>query len=95
MLCLLCFSTQYTQVVFKVNCIDLFTCLLYESHVLCCVLNALHSPLLCTRATTYYLADRRYDMLPAVLSGDLCSLLGGVDRSALSYLSYCECVIVR
>lgn len=33
------------------------------------------------RATTYYLADRRYDMLPAVLSSDLCSLLGGVDRS--------------
>lgn len=32
------------------------------------------------RATTYYLADRRYDMLPAVLSSDLCSLLGGVDR---------------
>ncbi|XP_033045581.1 DIS3-like exonuclease 1 isoform X5 [Trachypithecus francoisi] len=34
-----------------------------------------------TRATTYYLADRRYDMLPSVLSADLCSLLGGVDRS--------------
>lgn len=33
------------------------------------------------RATTYYLADRRYDMLPPVLSSDLCSLLGGVDRS--------------
>uniref|UniRef100_A0A3Q2CZW2 DIS3-like exonuclease 1 n=1 Tax=Cyprinodon variegatus TaxID=28743 RepID=A0A3Q2CZW2_CYPVA len=32
-----------------------------------------------SRATTYYLADRRYDMLPAVLSADLCSLLGGVD----------------
>ena len=32
------------------------------------------------RATTYYLADRRYDMLPAVLSADVCSLLGGVDR---------------
>lgn len=32
------------------------------------------------RATTYYLADRRYDMLPSVLSADLCSLLGGVDR---------------
>ncbi|XP_056269243.1 DIS3-like exonuclease 1 [Pseudoliparis swirei] len=37
-----------------------------------------------TRATTYYLADRRYDMLPAVLSADLCSLLGGVDRYAMS-----------
>ncbi|XP_021092693.1 DIS3-like exonuclease 1 isoform X3 [Heterocephalus glaber] len=34
-----------------------------------------------TRATTYYLADRRYDMLPSVLSADLCSLLGGVDSS--------------
>ncbi|XP_058486283.1 DIS3-like exonuclease 1 [Solea solea] len=39
-----------------------------------------------TRATTYYLADRRYDMLPAVLSGDLCSLLGGVDRYAMSVM---------
>lgn len=40
----------------------------------------------CSRATTYYLADRRYDMLPAVLSSDLCSLLGGVDRYAMSVL---------
>ncbi|XP_044058525.1 DIS3-like exonuclease 1 [Siniperca chuatsi] len=39
-----------------------------------------------TRATTYYLADRRYDMLPAVLSADLCSLLEGVDRYAMSVL---------
>nr|XP_046252817.1 DIS3-like exonuclease 1 isoform X2 [Scatophagus argus] len=39
-----------------------------------------------SRATTYYLADRRYDMLPAVLSADLCSLLGGVDRYAMSVL---------
>ncbi|XP_074514253.1 DIS3-like exonuclease 1 [Sebastes fasciatus] len=39
-----------------------------------------------TRATTYYLADRRYDMLPGVLSADLCSLLGGVDRYAMSVL---------
>ncbi|KAG7242762.1 hypothetical protein INR49_020137 [Caranx melampygus] len=39
-----------------------------------------------SRATTYYLADRRYDMLPAVLSSDLCSLLGGVDRYAMSVL---------
>ncbi|KAK6294086.1 hypothetical protein J4Q44_G00349160 [Coregonus suidteri] len=38
------------------------------------------------RATTYYLADRRYDMLPAVLSADLCSLLGGVDRYAVSVM---------
>uniref|UniRef100_H9G8N8 DIS3-like exonuclease 1 n=1 Tax=Anolis carolinensis TaxID=28377 RepID=H9G8N8_ANOCA len=38
------------------------------------------------RATTYYLADRRYDMLPAVLSANLCSLLGNVDRYAVSVL---------
>ncbi|KAM6980009.1 DIS3-like exonuclease 1 [Aplochiton taeniatus] len=38
------------------------------------------------RATTYYLADRRYDMLPAVLSADLCSLLGGMDRYAMSVI---------
>ncbi|XP_026549155.1 DIS3-like exonuclease 1, partial [Notechis scutatus] len=38
------------------------------------------------RATTYYLADRRYDMLPAVLSANLCSLLGNVDRYALSVI---------
>ncbi|XP_034089659.1 DIS3-like exonuclease 1 isoform X1 [Gymnodraco acuticeps] len=39
-----------------------------------------------SRATTYYLADRRYDMLPSVLSADLCSLLGGVDRYAMSVM---------
>ncbi|XP_077603012.1 DIS3-like exonuclease 1 isoform X4 [Crocuta crocuta] len=39
-----------------------------------------------TRATTYYLADRRYDMLPSILSADLCSLLGGVDRYAVSVI---------
>ncbi|XP_053128175.1 DIS3-like exonuclease 1 isoform X2 [Hemicordylus capensis] len=38
------------------------------------------------RATTYYLADRRYDMLPAILSANLCSLLGSVDRYAVSVL---------
>lgn len=38
------------------------------------------------RATTYYLADRRYDMLPSILSADLCSLLGGVDRYAVSVM---------
>ncbi|XP_071610242.1 DIS3-like exonuclease 1 isoform X2 [Heliangelus exortis] len=36
------------------------------------------------RATTYYLADRRYDMLPSVLSADVCSLLSGADRYAVS-----------
>ncbi len=38
------------------------------------------------RATTVYLADRRYDMLPSVLSGNVCSLLGGVDRYAVSVM---------
>lgn len=32
------------------------------------------------RSTTVYMADRRYDMLPEVLSTDLCSLLSNVDR---------------
>ena len=32
------------------------------------------------RSTSVYLADRRYDMLPPVLSAHLCSLLSGVDR---------------
>jgi len=36
------------------------------------------------RATTVYLADRRYDMLPSVLSSQLCSLLGSVERYAVS-----------
>ena len=35
------------------------------------------------RSTTVYLADRRYDMLPAILSADLCSLVSGVDRYKL------------
>ncbi len=39
-----------------------------------------------SRATTVYLADRRYDMLPSVLSANVCSLLGGVDRYAVSVL---------
>ena len=38
------------------------------------------------RATTVYLADRRFDMLPDVLSSNLCSLLGGVDRYAVSVI---------
>ena len=38
------------------------------------------------RATTLYLADRRYDMLPPVLSANLCSLLGGVDRWRLGWV---------
>ncbi|KAL7056994.1 hypothetical protein AAHC03_019040 [Spirometra sp. Aus1] len=36
------------------------------------------------RSTSVYLADRRYDMLPGLLSGDICSLWSGVDRYAMS-----------
>lgn len=36
------------------------------------------------RATTFYLVDRRFDMLPRLLSSDLCSLHGNVDRLAVS-----------
>eukprot|EP01132_Coremiostelium_polycephalum_P001303 gene1303-1645_t len=38
------------------------------------------------RGTTIYLPDRRYDMLPAVLSEDVCSLRGGFDRCAMSVI---------
>eukprot|EP00117_Sycon_ciliatum_P021187 scpid21033/ scgid18643/ DIS3-like exonuclease 1 len=41
-----------------------------------------------SRATTVYLADRRFDMLPSVLSSDLCSLHSSVDRYAVSV--FCE-----
>ena len=37
-----------------------------------------------TRGTTFYLVDRRFDMLPSILSSNLCSLHGGVDRLAVS-----------
>lgn len=36
------------------------------------------------RGTTFYLVDRRFDMLPSLLSSDLCSLHGGIDRLALT-----------
>eukprot|EP01043_Picozoa_sp_COSAG02_P050848 COSAG02_NODE_5277_length_4477_cov_15.451348_5_plen_652_part_00 len=36
------------------------------------------------RSTTCYLVDRRLDMLPALLSTNLCSLRGGEDRCAVS-----------
>ncbi|KAI7844065.1 hypothetical protein COHA_002209 [Chlorella ohadii] len=39
-----------------------------------------------SRCTTVYLVDRRLDMLPALLSEDLCSLRGGQDRYAVSVL---------
>ncbi|XP_071139750.1 DIS3-like exonuclease 1 [Mytilus edulis] len=38
------------------------------------------------RSTTVYLADRRYDMLPGILSANLCSLISGVDRYAVSVI---------
>lgn len=36
------------------------------------------------RSTTVYLVDRRFDMLPKLLAEDLCSLVGGQDRLAVS-----------
>ncbi|GKY95817.1 DIS3 mitotic control [Mayamaea pseudoterrestris] len=38
------------------------------------------------RGTTFYLVDRRFDMLPAILSSNLCSLHGNVDRLAVSVI---------
>eukprot|EP00557_Chaetoceros_sp_GSL56_P011417 CAMPEP_0176480310 /NCGR_PEP_ID=MMETSP0200_2-20121128/2208_1 /TAXON_ID=947934 /ORGANISM="Chaetoceros sp., Strain GSL56" /LENGTH=1290 /DNA_ID=CAMNT_0017876419 /DNA_START=195 /DNA_END=4067 /DNA_ORIENTATION=+ len=38
------------------------------------------------RATTFYLVDRRFDMLPSLLSSDLCSLHGNTDRLAVSVI---------
>ena len=38
------------------------------------------------RGTTVYLVDRRFDMLPSLLSADLCSLRQGVERLAVSVL---------
>ena len=38
------------------------------------------------RGTTFYLVDRRFDMLPSLLSSDLCSLHGNVDRLAVSVI---------
>ncbi|XP_066912186.1 DIS3-like exonuclease 1 isoform X2 [Clytia hemisphaerica] len=39
-----------------------------------------------SKTTTVYLADRRYDMLPAILSSDLCSLISEQDRYAVSVI---------
>lgn len=36
------------------------------------------------RSTTVYLVDRRTDMLPGLLTENLCSLRGGVERLAFS-----------
>lgn len=38
------------------------------------------------RGTTFYLVDRRFDMLPSLLSSDLCSLHGDTDRLAVSVI---------
>jgi DIS3-like exonuclease 1 len=38
------------------------------------------------RGTTFYLVDRRFDMLPSLLSSDLCSLHGNTDRLAVSVI---------
>lgn len=38
------------------------------------------------RGTTVYLVDKRIDMLPMMLGTDLCSLVGGRDRYAMSVL---------
>jgi exoribonuclease R len=38
------------------------------------------------RGTSVYLVDRRLDMLPSILSSDLCSLRGGCDRLCVSVL---------
>ncbi|EYC22070.1 hypothetical protein Y032_0018g3697 [Ancylostoma ceylanicum] len=39
-----------------------------------------------SRGTTVYLCDRRIDMLPALLSSNLCSLRGGEERYAFSVI---------
>ena len=38
------------------------------------------------RGTTFYLVDRRFDMLPSILSSNLCSLHGQEDRYAVSVI---------
>jgi len=38
------------------------------------------------RGTTFYLVDRRFDMLPSLLSSNLCSLHGNMDRYAVSVI---------
>ena len=38
------------------------------------------------RGTTVYLVDKRIDMLPMMLGTDLCSLVGGRERYAVSVL---------
>ena len=38
------------------------------------------------RCTTVYMVDRRTDMLPGLLTENLCSLVSGVDRCAFSVI---------
>ncbi|KAA8490392.1 Exosome complex exonuclease RRP44-like A [Porphyridium purpureum] len=38
------------------------------------------------RGTTVYLVDRRFEMLPAMLTSNFCSLVGGVERLAFSVI---------
>lgn len=47
-----------------------------------------------SRSTTVYLADRRFDMLPGILSADLCSLISAVDRCVYHRIVYILCVSV-
>ena len=42
------------------------------------------------RATSVYLVDRRIDMLPAILSTNVCSLRAQHDRLAVSVFFYCD-----
>ena len=46
------------------------------------------------RSTSVYMPDRRYDMLPEVLSGNLCSLHSNVDRFAFLFVSLSVCFSV-
>ena len=54
--------------------------------------NCPHTPICPThlmfphRSTTVYLSDRRDDMLPTILSGNMCSLLSNVDRLVMVVL---------
>lgn len=50
------------------------------------IINNIKYLIITSRSTTVYLADRRYDMLPAVLSSNLCSLLSNVDRYILKII---------
>ena len=38
------------------------------------------------RSTTVYLVEKRTDMLPSLLTENLCSLVGGVERLAFSVM---------